>query len=462
MIKISSIKFFNDPIFKNKRFDFRISKNKVASTIILAGENGCGKTHLLEFIYNILNTNNIALIGSPKSVDAIVSLEIVDEKVNKFYDKVKLFCEKTNDKNIINLYYNYYKGNKLVNNSILNEGKHELKALYSPAYLNYNLNSQIKNVSDKKLDTEDTSIPNDLASEITQLLVDITIQDNNDIAEYVNNHPKKIVPNNKKQIREKRFQNAFYQIFNKNIKYVGVENNTMPIFEKNKNKIKINDLSSGEKQIVFRGTFLLKNIISLKGVPVLIDEPELSMHPQWNQKIYNFYRRLFKSKNSKNKLEETSQMFIATHSEYVIESGLNDKNCLIIKMSEKLSPEKFSSELSNIDNHQITSAKIKYKIFNIVTVDYHIQLYSYIQNTYIGIDSTIKQVDDFLINQGSPKKTYTYTYVKRKSNGKREYHSLCTYIRNCIDHPSQLHNYTKEEFRRSINFMLKLINNKVN
>ena len=53
------------------------------------------------------------------------------------------------------------------------------------------------------------------------------------------------------------------------------------IFEKHGKSIPVDSLSTGEKQIVFRGTQLLGNMNSIKDGVVLVDEPELSMHPRW-------------------------------------------------------------------------------------------------------------------------------------------------------------------------------------
>ena len=56
------------------------------------------------------------------------------------------------------------------------------------------------------------------------------------------------------------------------------------IFTKYGRDISIDNLSTGEKQIVFRGAYLLKNSNNLSKGIVLIDEPELSMHPKWQEK----------------------------------------------------------------------------------------------------------------------------------------------------------------------------------
>ena len=59
-------------------------------------------------------------------------------------------------------------------------------------------------------------------------------------------------------------------------------------FSKNGNSIKIDDLSTGEKQIVFRGAQLLKKSKSINNGVVLIDEPELNYCRDCNKFFINY------------------------------------------------------------------------------------------------------------------------------------------------------------------------------
>ncbi len=455
MIMIKSIEFIEDDFFGNKIFDFTLN-GKPASTIVVAGKNGVGKTRLLYFIYTVFNQNIQIIRNDINTIFAKISIDVKSAKLyyqSKIVDTAVVNCKKY--QNGIMYDAQFYCDGSLVPRVYKDSDDREvtyelnLKSLFSPVDITYNPTRQINTVSNKELDQEDTSLPNDLASDIIQLLVDITSQDNNDIARYVIDHPNTIPPESIKGIRMNRFNKAFYHIFNKNLKYDGIQKNTIPMFKKNDKKIRINDLSSGEKQIVFRGAYLLKNQESLSGIPVLIDEPEISMHPKWNNRIYDFYRRLFKTDSG----IVTSQMFMATHSEYVIGSALNDNNGIIIKLDESI-PEKYSNSISNGFMNKMTYAEIRYRIFDIISIDFHIQLYSFIQNNCEFNLDTIKKVDEYLVNNGSPKKTYKYV---GKKNRKVVYESLCTYIRNCIDHPDSKYDYTKKELEDSICFMLRII-----
>lgn len=68
-------------------------------------------------------------------------------------------------------------------------------------------------------------------------------------------------------------------------------------------------MSSGEKQIIYRGGFLLKDAAAMNGAFVFIDEPEISLHPRW-QKIMDYYKGIFTDENG----IQTSQIFVVTHS----------------------------------------------------------------------------------------------------------------------------------------------------
>lgn len=88
---------------------------------------------------------------------------------------------------------------------------------------------------------------------------------------------------------------------------------------------------------MFRGAFLLKDIQSTTGRIILIDEPEISLHPNWQIRILNFYKNLFLDENQR----QTSQIFIATHSPFVIhnKSRRNDKIIVLHRGSQRITVE---------------------------------------------------------------------------------------------------------------------------
>ena len=53
MYKIRKVKFIDHPILKNLELDFCGKDGKAVDTVIIAGENGCGKSSVLNTLYGI-------------------------------------------------------------------------------------------------------------------------------------------------------------------------------------------------------------------------------------------------------------------------------------------------------------------------------------------------------------------------------------------------------------------------
>ncbi|HEE8948952.1 TPA: AAA family ATPase, partial [Providencia rettgeri] len=86
------------------------------------------------------------------------------------------------------------------------------------------------------------------------------------------------------------------------------------IIKSNNRRIKLQDLSSGEKHII---TILGRATLSNKNGAVFVaDEPELSLHLDWQRKILN----------SIKKLSPLSQIIVATHSPAIFTKGINQIN----------------------------------------------------------------------------------------------------------------------------------------
>lgn len=215
-----------------------------------------------------------------------------------------------------------------------NSTRNIIKTIFSTAEINFT-SKPIGGVTSKDLDLDFSSMKQsvDLGTEIAQLLVDIKALDDSDLAEWVNNNPELVPPDNVKEIRIKRFKDAFKYMFDGK-KFKGIKNGNNCkeiIFEENGKEMYIENLSSGEKQIVFRGGFLLKNADKSNGSIILIDEPELSLHPRWQIKILEFFRRMFNDNDGK----AVAQIFISTHSPFILhnDNRKNDK-VIVLKKNE--------------------------------------------------------------------------------------------------------------------------------
>ena len=177
----------------------------------------------------------------------------------------------------------------------------------------------------------------------------------------------------------------------------------------------------------------------------MIDEPELSMHPKWQKKIVKYYKDLF----TESGIQKT-QLFIATHSEHVLNEVLNDKNNnLVITLTEAsgiITPKRIDAP-SVLPS--ITSAETNYLAFDIVSNDYHIELYGWLQQK--ESKNTVKACDDYIKNHALYNSA---THGKSSSFGKIKYATLTTFVRNAIDHPGSSRTYTDADLRESIELLV--------
>lgn len=352
-MKILSIEFNNDELLGNLFLDLSDLNSNSIDTIILAGENGCGKTSILEALYKFSEFQLVSSNAhSNKSIT--VTYQISDEELTQVASHLE--GSSANIRNAIGgivsikkdfsvTAYNYTQyivkfkypteqGEIDFSSPILKMFSYnDIKSLFAVAFstveINYNP-QKVSTVTSKDVDSTSTTSSRsggNLATEIKQLFVDIQNNDAIELSEWVHDHPGEVPPDEVIDRRIKRFNNAFSYIFDTlRFRTVQTQNGEKHvIFTKNDIDIPIESLSSGEKQIVFRGAFLLKDIQSTKGRIVLIDEPEISLHPKWQIKILDFYKNLFFDENEK----QTSQVLIATHSPFVVHNQ-NRKNDKVI------------------------------------------------------------------------------------------------------------------------------------
>lgn len=351
-MRIKNIEIKNNIVLGDMNISFTDENMKIKDIIILAGENGCGKTTLLEIIYNFISAECVNLENTRDEINKI-TVEFSDYEIEKLKRSSNLnyYFNNLDGKEvnfIMDYNFKYGQGFKInyknKNNetiefkeNLLNntDMKEIMKVVYSTAEINFN-SASIGTVTSKELDIDIRSIKqsSELGTEISQLLVDIKALDDSDLSDWVNENPGKVPPEEIKEIRLKRFKRAFGYIFDGK-RFKGIRNingNKEVIFEENGIETFINKLSSGEKQIVFRGGFLLKDSKKADGAIVLIDEPELSLHPRWQMKILEFFRRIFENIDGKQRC----QLFVSTHSPFILhnDSRRNDK-VIVMKKNEQ-------------------------------------------------------------------------------------------------------------------------------
>ena len=449
---IRKIKWNNHDILGNLELDFTKPDGSIYNTIVLAGENGTGKTTILETLSTFLNLGSIEAFEYIKYVVDGVPYTI-SQRANVNPELGFHVRKNESDGTTQTIRTNRNNSPQLID-SDLSDLRH-YGFSYSKARSGFNT-QKVKSTTTQQLDSE--KYENDSKDDFTsvkQLIVDIDTQDNSEWMRITKAGMQTPFTTFKQTSKMYRFEKAFNEFFGA-VKFKGVDN-TNPeeikiLFEKHGKEISVDSLSTGEKQIVFRGAHLLKNINSMSGGIALIDEPELSMHPKWQQKVLKYYRSLFNKNGSQD-----AQIIIATHSEYVLRSALEDRdNILIIVLSDGNGSIHSKNITAPTILPTITSAETNYLAFGILSVDYHIELYGYLQNK-TGND-TVKSCDDYIaqsafFNSALHAKTSSFTNQRGHTTN---YQTLPTYIRNLIDHPDPTQNYTQEEFKHSIELLIEL------
>lgn len=320
MFKIRKVEFINHPILGDLTLDFCDASGYAVDTVIFAGENGVGKSTILNALYSLTSHN--------LNFEANVEFERQDHPVTlKFYWKQLYNGQRY-------IYIADGSGWDVYSADKEQRRKYPLYGIFSDVDINFHSNN-LSNVTSLTLDrkTESRRSSNNLPTEVKQLLIDIQALDDADIAYWVKKNPG--VNNDKMDVAERipRFTRAFSKMFD-DLEYNRIDNvdgHKAILFSKNGRIIPIDALSSGEKQIVYRGCFLLEDANAMNGAFVFIDEPEISLHPKWQMKVMDYYKGIFTDESGK----QTSQIFAVTHSPFIIhnENRKNDKVIVLARDS---------------------------------------------------------------------------------------------------------------------------------
>ena len=435
----------------NLVLDFTKLDGTPYSTIVLAGENGSGKTTVLSTLSTFLNLGSIEafeyMVYHINGIDYKITPSTQHEKFPSigYHDRVNMLTQQS-----VAVHTNKTNNFERLQNDT--EDIRRYGCVFSKARSGFST-QKVQSTTTKQLDSDcyDDDSKDDFTS-IKQLLVDIDSQDNSEWMDISRNHTGETFTSFSARAKLTRFRNAFNGFFD-DIKFEKIDTadpqEKRIIFRKYGKMIDIDSMSTGEKQIVFRGTQLLKNSRNLANGIILIDEPELSMHPKWQEKVFDYYRNLFTQTGT-----QTAQIIIATHSEYVIKSALKDSTDVLVIVLKNdngiIVPERITAPtvLPTISN-----AEVNYNAFGVLSTDYHIQLYGYLQQK--EGKTSIKSCDDFIASS-----THYNAAIHSKASvnprGGTPYQTLPTYIRNAIDHPDSGNTYTDAELEISIKLLIEL------
>ena len=316
-MKIEKVHIKNVKGIKDLELSFK-KDNKILDLIVLAGVNGSGKTTILEAIKDFFYNKYLNFNGPEKSN---VNLDIFFENFEK--NKIEE-AEKSSDNYKHALWdffgtlqsYNLYRknSNDYYRNQIAKRFDIPPKIIYVPAENKFEEIQTYSTTLSKEyefINTINSNVIGDIPSYIaTRRNYLATIEEDLTMKEVTNKVVNEI--------------NGIFNILELDVKLKGFskDEKTLPIFENSAGEeFDINDLSSGEKQLFLR-TLSIKMLEPNNSI-ILIDEPELSLHPKWQQRIIEVYK----------KIGENNQIIVATHSPHILGSVSNE-NIFILYRNE--------------------------------------------------------------------------------------------------------------------------------
>jgi predicted ATP-binding protein involved in virulence len=178
--------------------------------------------------------------------------------------------------------------------------------------LNY-IDNYFKNGSNLKIG-ENYSINNILYLPVNQTLEDIK----NFLPKYIEKKVYELDVKASEVYNDIRINiNNIFKSLNMKIEFDSRDGEGNIFFRNKRNqneKFSINKLSTGEKTLVSKVLYLYLN--NIKNKIILIDEPELSLHPSWQNRVLKLYETFA--------IENNCQIIIATHSPHIIGSAKNE------------------------------------------------------------------------------------------------------------------------------------------
>jgi ATP-binding protein involved in virulence-like protein len=301
---------------KNLEMNFK-KDNKILDLVVLTGSNGSGKTRILECILNCFedyinsnyreDKNRLDIYfqeNEKKCFNESFDLEMFFKVLNRYnWKKVEPFV----------LGGNYKKDDFFEKGKMLKEKLEVLpKIIYVPTEINFQKMDTASTTLVQKyrfINIVDTNLIKDIPSFIATKIITAIFQNKN---EKVGDVQKKVFDE----------INEIFEILEINVKVedISQDGRNIPIFKNSAGeKFDINELSSGEKQLFLR-TLAIK-MLNPENSIILIDEPEISLHPKWQQQIVDVYKKIGKN----------NQIIIATHSPHILGSVKKENIMLLDK-----------------------------------------------------------------------------------------------------------------------------------
>lgn len=208
--------------------------------------------------------------------------------------------------------------------------------------------------------------------------------------------------------------------------------------------ISINKRGSGSKRLILLNFFRAEverrqSETNATSVIYAIEEPETSQHTENQRKLIHALLELAQAPNT--------QVIITTHSAPIV----RELNLYNIRLIRNENGEKIVENVSRNQLPYPSLNEVNYLAFSEISVEYHDELYGYIDE------------QGWLNDYKMGKSTRTYIRLRRDGTTFIEQKILSEYIRHVIHHPENTNNvrFTLDELRQSIEMMRDFISSKI-
>jgi len=355
-------------MFNDITLDFTDSHGKTLDTIVIAGINGSGKTTLLQLLQklfseglNIFKVQTLlhkyeedenALLCDEVELELDISSEeksrllslthkftskvnkLVENqpKVNPVFKRIETLLNKKEP--YIKLLYQLDKKEKgfiIRRNDFELFGilpERELESIFKVLYFSA-VHSNIKKPTSKNAISDifkDESSDDHLNSDGIVFPIDIFSHQKTVETHIVRLVQEKVIANRDltaKEVIEQTIGNINQLLEGVSLKTVLVDiNSEQPIFKSFCGSLILsNELSGGEKQLYYKA--ILFDKLRPQNSLILVDEPETSLHPTWQQEIFKLYHNI----------PGNNQVILVTHSPHIIAS-IKPDNLFVLNMNE--------------------------------------------------------------------------------------------------------------------------------
>lgn len=189
-----------------------------------------------------------------------------------------------------------------------------------------------------------------------------------------------------------------------------------------------------------------------KPILFFIDEPETFLHPQAQNKLLD----------ALEKISQKSQIFIITHSPYLLKKYKKETHSMnVFSKKDGLNDAKIGKEFDLFGASSPSWGEINYYAFGVLSVEFHNELYGFVQAKAILENEKNYYEDEFekyLIVKGIVQ-DQPYIRLKKDRTTENQTRTLPTKIRNIIHHPENTNNDSVNEadLKKSIEKLISLL-----